>query len=140
MPEFALIKRKDDLLQPAEIDSAEVMRKMPEGAVLRMKYSVARNPGNHRRWFKFVEVSFDMQDTYQDKEIWRKVLAMLGGHFDQVMDKNGNMQFWPRSISYKELDDEFLFARMFKTAVNAFLDRYGNGMTEEEFMRVMDFT
>jgi hypothetical protein len=139
MPKFCLLNRSDGLLEAADDDSLEVMRRLPKGIVFEMEYRAARNPANHRRWFAFVSTTFDMQDQYEDKEIWRKVLQMLAGHFDEVVDQRGQTHYWPRSISFKELDDELVFRDLFRRAVNGFLSRYGNGMSEQEFMAAMDF-
>lgn len=139
MANLYLCGRNDGLLEPVDDDTLKICRSLGPKDLILVKYSKARNPKNHRRWFAFVNLSFDMQDQYEDKEIWRKVLQMLAGHFDTVVDAKGNTHYWPRSISFKELDDETAFRDLFSRAVRAFLGRYGNGMSEEEFMKALDF-
>lgn len=138
MADLYLCGRNDGLLEPIDDETMAICRSISPRDLVRVKYTKARNPQNHRRWFAFVNTTFDMQDTYHDKEIWRKVLQMLAGHFDTVVDTRGNTHFWPKSISFKDLDDETVFRDLFKRAVSAFLDKYGQGMTEAEFMRVLD--
>ena len=73
-----------------------------------------RNPGNHRRYFAFLKTSFDMQDHYEDPEVWRKVLQLMAGFFDEVVGDKGNLIYLPRSIEWSKLDElEFrdLFGR-----------------------------
>jgi len=137
MPELFLAKRADSLLEAVDDDTLDLLTTGKAGSVFSCSFKVARNPANHRRWFKFVTVSFDMQDQYEDKEIWRKVLQMLAGHFDTVTDAKGNTHYWPKSISFKEIDDEKVFQDLFKRAVSAFLGRYGGGMSEADFMQVL---
>lgn len=140
MADLYLAVRSDrTLLEPVDDESLAAIRGMKPGDLIKMPYKKARNPQNHRRWFAFVNTSFDMQDQYEDKEIWRKVLQMLAGHFDTVIDQKGATHYWPRSISFKELDDEQVFKDLFARAVRAFLSRYGGGMSEEDFMRALDF-
>jgi hypothetical protein len=140
MPEIYLAKRFDGLLEAADDDTIEALHNVAPNSLLYCSFKTARNPGNHRRWFKFVQVSFDMQDHFENKAVWRKHIQMLAGWYDAVVLPNGDTQYWPRSISFKDLDDEVTFRKLFDKAVSAFLGRYGKDMTESDFLRALDFS
>ena len=134
-----LIKRADGLLEAADDETIEALRVFAAGTYIPCKTQEARSWGNHKRWFTFVNRTFDMQEEYDDKEVWRGVLQIAGGHCKHVVDAQGNTHIWPESISWKEMSNEHKFREMFKRSVNWFLKRYQHNMSEEEFLRIMDY-
>lgn len=97
-----------------------------------------RNVKNHRRFFAFIKMSFDMQDTFDSMEVWRKYITMKAGFFDEVINAEGKVMYWPRSISWDELD-EIEFKDLFNQVVNAFLKYYGNGLNDLQINSVVEF-
>ena len=96
-----------------------------------------RNVKNHRRYFTFMKLSFSMQDEFDEPEIWRKYLQMKAGFFDEIVTKKG-IQYWPRSISWDELD-EIEFKKLFNQVVNAFLKYYGTGLDDIQINTIVCF-
>ncbi len=137
--ELNLIKRSDTLLEAADDDTLELLSNYTAGTYIPCKTQDARSWGNHKRWFRFVNTTFDMQEVYDDKDTWRGVLQIMGGHCKHVIDREGNTHIWPESISWKELSDENKFRSMFKRAVNGFLTRYRADLTEDQFMAIMGY-
>ncbi len=109
------------------------------GEEVLIEHKRGRSARNHRRFFAFVNLTFDWQDTYDDEVIWRKVLEMGAGHFDTVIDMRGNAHFWPKSIAWDELDDEQEFRTLFSQVVNAYLTRYGQQLSETQVNMVVQF-
>ena len=97
-----------------------------------------RNPGNHRRFFAFLKVSFAMQDFYDDKEVWRKVLQLKAGFFDEVVGDKGNVIYLPRSIDWSKLD-ELEFKDLFNRVVNAFLKDFGDKLDDNQINQIVGF-
>lgn len=97
-----------------------------------------RNPGNHKRFFAFVKISFDMQDDFDSIEVWRKYITMKAGFFDEVVTGEGKLLYWPQSIAWDKMD-EIEFKDMFQKVVNAFLKYYGNGLTELQINSIVEF-
>ena len=91
----------------------------------------ARNPKNHARYFAFIHDTFDMQDTYENKEIWRKVLQMRAGHYDEVITEKGKALYFPRSINWESLDED-QFKKLFNEIIQAFISVYGSKITPEQ--------
>lgn len=135
--ELRLCKRTDGLFEAYDDETAK--QKIPVGEVISLPYSAKRNYKNLQCWHVFCKHTFDMQDTYDNLRVWKKILCIAAGHCDMVIDKKGNTQFLPSSISYKECDDEHVFIEIFARAINWFLDTHSNGMTDREFMRILDY-
>jgi len=97
-----------------------------------------RNVKNHRRFFAFIKMSFDMQDTFDSMEVWRKYITMKAGFFDEVINAEGKVLYWPQSISWDELD-EIKFKDLFTQVVNAFLKYYGQDLDDMQINSIVEF-
>jgi len=97
-----------------------------------------RNVGNHRRFFAFINMTFDLQDEFDNKDIWRKYIQMKAGFFTEVVTANGKIMYWPQSISWDQLD-ETAFKDLFNKVVNAFLKYYGNDLNDIQINTIMEF-
>ena len=137
--ELKLCKRADGLLEAYDDESLEQLSRITAGEVISFPYSAKRNYVNLQRWHVFCKHSFDMQDTYDNIRVWKKILCIAAGHCDMVIDKNGNTQFLPNRVSYEECDDEELFRDIFTKAVGWFLDNHGHGMSDIEFVEILDY-
>jgi len=138
-----LFKKTAQGLIPATEDAQILFDKIPFGDLCKGEYIKKRNYKNLQRFIKFIDAAFDMQDFYEDKEHFRKSVQMIGGHYEEliIIGKKGEeptVQFIPKSISFDEMD-ELEFSALFKKCVTGYLGRYGTGMTEEEFMRIIRF-
>jgi hypothetical protein len=100
----------------------------------------ARNYGNHKRMFDFVNAVFDMQDIYTNDEIFRNWLTVAAGWFNIMMYPDGTTQFFPKSWKFEEMDEEE-FNRMFSAAIDAVLadERITKGMSESDLMRIVSY-
>jgi len=97
-----------------------------------------RNVKNHRRFFAFIKMSFDMQDTFDSMEVWRKYITMKAGFFDEVINGEGKVLYWPQSISWDELD-EIKFKDLFNKVVDAFLKYYGQDLDDMQINSIVEF-
>ena len=112
------------------------MESVPFGEVM-VEIKKNRNPLNHKRFFAFIKQSFDMQDEFEDIEVWRKYICMKAGFFDEIVTKKG-VQYWPQSISWDKLD-EIEFKEMFKRVTNAFIRYYGQGLDEVQLNSILEY-
>jgi len=113
-------RRPDNLLEPIGCESEELIKSKPVGVDFIVEVNDKRNAGNHRRFFSFVNFTFDIQDDYESKEIWRKVLMIKAGYFDSVLDKTGYCQQWAHSVSWDRMEEQ-KFRRVFGDVVQAFI-------------------
>lgn len=121
---------------PMDADSSSAMKGVKEFI---FDYKKNRSPGNHRRYFAFINTAFDMQDTYDSPEIFRKYVEMLAGHFDTVISaRTGEAMYWPRSISWEKLDED-AFRKLFNEVVNAFLGWYGKKLSDYQINQLVSF-
>jgi hypothetical protein len=97
-----------------------------------------RSAGNHRRYFAFIKQAFDMQEHYDSKEIFRKVLQMQAGHFDEVITEKGKPVYLPRTINWDELD-EVEFKKLFNEVVNAFIKVYAHKLNDMQINQIVGF-
>lgn len=137
----ATFKKANGGLFPDSPEAEKLFKKIESDAMV--ECIKGRNYRNLKRFFELRNVTFDIQDCFECHEIWRKHLIMLGGHFETVIipDKKGGepiVQYWPKSINFEEME-ELEFQELFSRCVTAFLSRYGRGMTEQDFLKVLEF-
>lgn len=139
MAELKLVKTPTEGLFPFDESDQELCRAIALGEYFVVDYKPKRNYGNHKRWFVFVRESFDIQDSYDDIDTWRGVLQIKAGHCKVVVDEKGRTHVWPESISWACFNDEAAFRKMFMRALDWFLAKHTQGMTESEFMKILRF-
>ena len=137
MPEIYLQKIAG-VLAPADDKAEEVIKGMKPEEGMKLNYSLVRSIGNHRRFFKFIQIAFDSQDHFDDKEIFRKYLEMKAGHFDTVVTPTGQTLFLPKSIDFASLD-ETEFRGLFGKVVNAFLKAFGDRLDAAKIDELVRF-
>ena len=134
----AFVKRTWSTLKPADPISEEEIRKIPPGEVVRITWSRPRNYENHKRFFSFLKTTFEIQDHFTDLEIYRKWIEMKAGHFITAVAPNGTTMFLPKSISFSAMSEDE-FQKMFKKCIDVFLSVWGDRISEDELLRVIEF-
>lgn len=137
--EFHLAKRSDGLLEAWDDETMEALKTIAPASYMVVDYKPRRKLTNHKRWFAYVNHTFEMQDSYDDKDVWRGILQIYGGHCKTVTAANGDVHIWPESIAWSVFNDEQKFIKMFKRSIKMYLSQHGNGMTEGELLRIIDF-
>jgi len=138
-----LFKKLPSGLIPDSIEASELLSKVPVDALVTVEYVQKRNYRNLKRFFALVNTTFEMQDCFDNKDIWRKHLVMLGGHYDEVVVTNPKkgtttVQYWPKSVNFETMD-EVEFKALFDKIITGYLARFGTGMTETELLKVIEF-
>jgi len=135
----AIFRREGNTLVPACQNAVKVLAQIGDRGEGLIDYTQGRNAGNHRRFFAFVNLTFDMQEGFDDPEVWRKFLEMCAGHFNEVISpKTGEKMFIAKSIEWGQLG-EGEFRELFGRVIQAFIDRYGQGITKEQLDMVVGF-
>lgn len=116
------------------------LNRRKDGQVIVTEIKQARNYLNHKRMFDFVNATYDMQDVYQNTEIYRNWLTVAAGWFNIMMYPDGATQLFPKSWKFEEMDEDE-FKRMFSAAIDAFLaeDRLSAGLTEDDVLRAISY-
>jgi hypothetical protein len=137
MPEIYL-RKMHGMLAPADENAEEVINKMKQGQAIRIKYSLPRNYENHKRFFAFLKVTFDIQDHFDNIKHYRKWIIMKSGHYKIITAPNGYQIFDADSIAFDKMDEP-TFKSMFSDCVDVFLSVWGDRISRDELLRVVDF-
>ena len=129
-------------LVPADQYQAEELNNIPKGSEVVIEYRAKRNGGNHRRFFKFIRVAFDMQEHYTSREALRFALIVKAGYVEKIEShKNGAIALMPQSLKFSEMGEE-KFKKVFKDVIGAFIEmlgEMGRPISEDEMMQIIEF-
>ena len=123
------------LFAPMSADDEDALRGATE---IIFDYKKKRSAGNHRRYFSFIKQAFAMQEHYDSREIFRKVLQLEAGHFDAAVTPEGKAVYLARTISWDELG-EVEFKKLFNEVVNAFLKVYGHKLDQWQINQIAGY-
>ena len=127
------------VLAPADEQAEETIKAMKHGQVVKVKYSLPRNYENHKRFFAFLKITFDMQDHFDSIHHYRKWLIMKSGNYTTIQAPNGYTIFDCDSIAFHKMD-EARFRDVFSHCIDAFLSVWGDRISREELEGVVDFS
>ena len=111
-------------------------RKANEVIVAEIK--LARNYEQHKRYFSFLNFTFDNQDHFEEFEAYRKWLALKAGFFTTLVEPNGNIRYIVDSISFESMDED-VFEKLFSVSIDVFLKNFGGDMTQDELLQAVSY-
>ncbi|MDH5183645.1 MAG: DUF1367 family protein [Gammaproteobacteria bacterium] len=123
-------------LIPKDEETRLYIGRRKAGQVLSADIKMARNYENHKRFFKFVDDTFDIQRHFEEKEAYRYWLTMKAGWFDPIVTPNGTTIFKARSIAFDEMEEEE-FRKLFSRVIDVFLHEFE--LTENEINQVISY-
>lgn len=126
------------VLLPHDEATQKYVGRRSDGQVLVTDIKQARSYPNHKRMFKFLTTSFDLQEFYTDIEVYRNWITVASGHFNIIVYPDGMTELIPKSWAFENMPEDD-FRKLFKSAIGAFLEEFGQGMTDAEFMRIIDY-
>ncbi len=132
------IQKQFGQIVPADEFAEELIKALPNNKVMELNYSFPRNAGNHRRFFAFLNVTYDMQDHFDNIHHYRKWLIMKSGHYQTIQAPNGYTIFDADSIAWDKMDED-RFREVFNDCINAFLSVFGGQITREALNEVVGF-
>jgi len=125
-----------DVLFPPDEESKELLRAFSGSVMVDIKK--CRNPGNHRRYFAFINKAFDNQDHFPNVNGFRKWLQMRAGLYYTVEAPNGHIMFIPESICWEDMD-EIEFKKAFNDVVQVYIDWNGSNLDENALNEIVRF-
>ena len=137
--EAFLFKTQNGWLVPADDEDRDKLSKVKPGSIIKIKFGVPRNYKFHQKFFAFVKATFDMQEFFDSMEAYRKWLTMKAGWYDTIQTPKGKTIFHAKSISFDAMEEDE-FEKLFSACIDVFLRELGNGITEDELRRVIDFS
>jgi hypothetical protein len=123
---------------PANEKAIEIHDMMSPMQEVDCDYSFPRNPGNHRRFFAFLNLAFDAQDFYDNIHHFRKWLIGAAGHYTIIQTPKGGTIFDPDSIAWDNLDEP-QFREVFSDCVNAYIKAFGKKIPDENIDEIIRF-
>lgn len=116
-------------LIPYSEDDEEKFGRIPKGKCVEISISSARNPGQHRKYFKLIDVAWNYQpesvrEFYKNKEVFRKSLELCAGHCELVWDfKFERFVEIPKSISFNSMSQEE-FAELYEKVMSIIVSKF----------------
>ncbi len=135
----AFFRLSSDLeLIPHNQETLDWMSKRKAGEIISADIKQVRNYENLKRFFSFVNDTFDMQDHFTAKEAYRRWLTMKAGYFSTLVTPKGDTLFIADSVSFEKMNEEE-FKKMFNTCIDVFLQELGKGISESDLMRAINY-
>ena len=122
-----LIKEANGNFIPYDDQDHEESKKTKVGEIV--KVSKARNYKHHKKAFALLKVGFDNQERYESAEIYRKVMTIIAGFYDEVADPDGVIHHIPHSISFEAMS-QARFEEWYDATMNAVA--FDLGITKDE--------
>ncbi len=127
----------ETLIAYSEADKKE-FRKTPRDVPVRAIITTPRSLGMHKRGFAFMQAVFDLQDDFDDFDVFRKWLTMKAGFFEVMVvpgmsmggrDVSAGEIFLPQSLAFENME-EAEFRSCIQKMITAFLNSVcGHGLS-----------
>jgi hypothetical protein len=114
-----------------------VWRKYKVDEVYRAKVTKPRNYKHHCLFMCLLEKTFENQERYPSRRLFRRAVAREAGHVEELITLDGEVLKIPLSYSYDEIPDEDDFTEAFGAAMTvcASILRVTAPFLEEEISR-----
>src|ERR1035437_10286727 len=99
-----LIKNKAGFYLPAYISDQEESDKIAVGTFI--KGTAPRNYKFHKKAFVLLQIGSDNQTNFTSFEVYRKVMTIMAGYYDEAPTKTGGTYYIPQSLSYDSMSAE----------------------------------
>ena len=137
MPEIYLIKNYG-MLAPADEEAEEIIAGMKQGQVMKLEYTLPRNYENHKRFFAFINLTFGIQNHFDNSHHYRKWLIMKSGYYTTITAPNGYTIFDADSIAFDKMD-ETKFRKLFNDCVQTFINAFGDIIPKDKLDEIVRF-
>ncbi len=104
MPDVMLAKRLNALV-PADEQSAELIRGLAQGEIIRAKVTRPRNLLHHRKFFALLQLVHSATDQWPSVDALLVELKFALDHVEHVQLSSGEVVRLPKSISFAKMDD-----------------------------------
>lgn len=124
MKSIYMVKQLNGSFLPAHDSDLELARKLKSNDVYRFQYSRPRNYKFHKKFFALLDLVYDNQENYTDREKLRKDLIVEAGFWEEKTNYiTGVVTQEAKSIEFASMDeDEFneLYRAMLDTVIRVF--------------------
>lgn len=114
------------------------MRRLKDGAYLRVEYATPRNGKHHRKLWPLLELIVQNSEVYDTKERALAAIKLAAGFFDPIVDPaSGQVQKVPHSIAFESMEQD-AFSRFYACALHAVVTAILPQFDEPMALRLMD--
>lgn len=131
------MKKTGGVLIADNQQASEMLARVTEGRDVMVEVFQSRNVKNHRRFFAFLQATFDMQEHFRDIEDYRYWLIMKAGRYDMIEAPNGYITYRAHSINFASMD-ETEFKALFSNCIDIVLLELE--LDKEAVNKVVDFS
>lgn len=137
-----LVKSRDNsgkvCFYPVDDAAIQMAKKFGEAEWVIVDMVKARNPGFHRKAFAILHMLHDMADTDMHFEPFRRLLTIKAGYYTAVgsVSINGDVRsaVYPDSLAFESMDEDE-FQKTISAMIDAWLEKFGTGVTHDELER-----
>lgn len=147
MAEILLIKTPTGALVPADIESAQYLKKHKIGQGFRAKITRARNILFHRKFFALLNYAFDTWEpeerVYKGHVVaknfdrFREDITILAGYFETSVRLDGSVCVSAKSISFANMDEDE-FEKLYSAVIDVLLKRIFINQTRGDIENVVN--
>ncbi len=95
---FYLVKSKNGTYSPLDESDFEASKSIGVGTVV--KATAPRNFKFHKKAFALLNLGFASQEKYKSFEVYRKIITIRAGYFEEVEGKDGHNYYFPKSLAF----------------------------------------
>lgn len=132
--------RHGGVLYPLSPEDGEKISK-PRDDLLCIEYVQKRNVKFHRKFFKLLQIVFDQQEKYSNKEDLRVEILLKSGQYTEHITTKGELIYIPKSMSFKSMK-QAEFDEFYNKALDVCLKYFCNGTRqslEDQVNNIMEF-
>ncbi len=116
-----IVKKCGYHFEPAYECDQQAFETLKSGNMYKADFRKARNPGHNAKAFVLINLIYDNQEKYANKEDLRTELKMQCGSYYHHVSFNGDIKYFPKSWSFADMDQtefEALYDRLIDVAIN----------------------
>ena len=130
-------KKIGGALVPDDDSTVDQLQKLKTGEVVLVEYKRPRNVQFHRKFMALVNLVFDNQDKYTNREDLLTELKLQVGHYQEHITLGGKVIYRPKSISFASMDNDE-FSTFYSKVVDVVLRFFMTDMDEDELNSMVD--
>lgn len=122
-----LVKLQTGHYAPFDDKDYEESKKIPVGDII--KGVKSRNWKFHKKGFALLNLGFENQEKCPVFEVYRKVITIRAGYFDETPTKDGEVYYIAKSLALENMSAES-FEQWFEATLNVIANDLGNAPDE----------
>lgn len=134
-------------LVPSDNETAEAIKKVKIGNVIKIDFKQPRNYEYHKKYFALLNIGFDAWEppeanfrglpVQKNFERFRKDVIISAGYYEPVANIRGEVRAEAKSISFAKMSQEE-FEKLYNATVNVILQKVLTNYTRSDLDQVVE--